>query len=77
MKVTKTSLILDALIAGDRLTHLKAIAYGTYRLADVVYRLRRKGYPIVATNKTDSKGTLFTEYHIPAMYRAVFNRQAA
>jgi len=77
MKVTKTSLILDALLAGDRLTHLKAIAYGTYRLADVVYRLRRKGYQIVATDKTDSSGTPFTEYHIPAEYREVYNRQAA
>jgi len=61
---TKTDLIRNALERGDRLTHLKAIAYGTYRLADVVYRLKKQGMDIVTETKTDSAGTKFAEYHI-------------
>lgn len=72
--MTKTERVYNALLSGDRLTHLKALAYGTYRLADVVYRLRGKGVHIVATDRVDSDGTRFTEYYIP---EAVDNRDAA
>ena len=64
--MTKTELIADALKRGDKLTHLKAIAYGTYRLADVIYRLKKRGMNIVTETKTDSAGTKFAEYSIAA-----------
>jgi hypothetical protein len=72
--MTKTERVLNALLAGDHLTHLKALAYGTYRLADVVYRLRRQGYNIVTLDRVDSDGTRYTEYFIP---EAANNRAAA
>lgn len=65
MNKTKTAAILQALLNGDKLTHLKAIAYGTHRLAAVVHRLRGQGFNIQKTTKTDSNGTRFAEYFIP------------
>ena len=62
---TKQARILTALQNGDRLTHLKAIAYGTYRLAAIVHRLRGHGINIEADTKTDGNGTRFAEYYIP------------
>jgi hypothetical protein len=61
---TKQARILSALEAGDRMTHLKAIAYGTYRLAAVVHRLRALGYTINVDTKTDVNGTRFAEYYM-------------
>lgn len=61
---TKTQLIQEALERGDRLTHLKAIAYGTYRLADVIFRLKKKGLDIRTETKTDGAGTQFAEYSL-------------
>jgi len=62
--MSKTQLIKEALQRGDRLTHLKAIAYGTYRLADVIFRLKKKGMNIVTETKTDGAGTKFAEYYL-------------
>ena len=64
--ITKTELIRRALENGDRLTHLKGLAYGTYRLADVIYRLKKKGLNIQTDYKVDSNGTEYAEYRLAA-----------
>ena len=61
---SKTSKILAALQAGDKLTHLKALAYGTHRLAAIIYNLRKAGYNIISTLKHDVNGTPYTEYSL-------------
>lgn len=74
--MTKTQKVLNALLSGDHMTHLKALAYGTYRLADVVFRLRNKGFIIRAEDHVDADGTRYTSYYIPEPL-LVFNRELA
>jgi hypothetical protein len=75
--MTKTQKVLNALLSGDHMTHLKALAYGTYRLADVVFRLRGKGFVIRAEDHVDADGTRYTSYYIPAEYLDFSRRLAA
>ena len=63
-RVTKTEMIRRALENGDRLTHLKGLAYGTYRLADVIYRLKKQGMRIITDYKLDCNGTEYAEYRL-------------
>lgn len=62
--MSKKAKIYAALKRGERLTHLKALAYGTHRLAAYVHMLRKDGVTIVSDSKTDGNGTAFTEYHL-------------
>jgi len=64
MSMNKTDMIRAAFYRGEHLTHLKAIAYGTYRLADVVFRLKKQGMNIVTEIKHDGTGEKFAEYHL-------------
>lgn len=61
----KIDIIEKAFKAGEKLTHLKALAYNTHRLAHFVNVLRNKrGLNIISTVKEDFGGTKFTEYHL-------------
>lgn len=70
---TKTNAIRNALMNGDRLTHMKALAYGTHRLAAVVFRLKKQGMDIRVTTKRDSNGMPFAEYYVPRVSEAGLN----
>lgn len=67
---SKTAAIRSALLKGDRLTHMKALAYGTHRLAAVIYDLRKQGMVINAVEKRDSNGTRYAEYSCPTVRAA-------
>jgi hypothetical protein len=76
MKVnTKKFAIYSALLRGERLTAYKALAYGTMRLAAVVFALRAEGYNIKREDREDGNGVLFTEYHLVSGVAA--NKQLA
>lgn len=62
--MSKTTTIKRALQSGEKLTHLKALAYGTHRLAAIIYNLRKQGYNIVTKIRHDSNGTEFAEYSL-------------
>ena len=62
MNRTKLSMILEAFQHGNKLTHLKALAFRTHRLAHFVNVLRQRGWNIISTVKCDGTGTQFTEY---------------
>ena len=64
MNRTKLSMILEAFQNGDKLTHLKALAFRTHRLAHFVNVLRQRGWNIISTVKCDGTGTQFTEYFL-------------
>ena len=77
MKTTKTQAIRNALENGDRPTHMKALAYGTHRLAAVIHRLRKQGMDITATVKEDANGARFTEYALtPQRFAESYNLAA-
>lgn len=59
---TKKYAILMAFQRGEKLTAYKALAYGTMRLAAVVFALRAEGYNISREDREDGNGVLFTEY---------------
>lgn len=61
---SKTAAIRSALLKGDRLTHMKALAYGTHRLAAIIFNLRKQGVNVQTTVKRDSNGTRYTEYFV-------------
>lgn len=42
------------------------VVYGVYRLSDVIFRLRHRGYRIATTMKRDDKGRRYAEYHLLA-----------
>jgi len=69
-KNTKKYAILMAFERGERLTALKAIAYGTMRLAAYVHALRAEGYNIQREDRNDGNGVLFTEYHLDSSVAA-------
>jgi hypothetical protein len=61
---TATTKILEALKRGDRITGLDALRkWGTYRLAGIIYNLRRAGHPIVTDMKQHGKIT-YAEYYL-------------
>jgi hypothetical protein len=62
---TKIAAIRDAFLRGEKLTPLKAMAYGTQRLPEYVRKLRNYGYDVKVTYKTDGRGVQFAEYFIP------------
>jgi hypothetical protein len=66
MKRYKIDIILEAFQSGEHLTHLKALAYNTHRLAHFVNVLRKRGWNIISTERIDHGGTKYTEYHMPA-----------
>lgn len=74
---SKINAIRTALLAGDRLTHMKALAYGTHRLAAVIYDLRKQGLPIDVTEKRDTNNTRFVEYSVSEEYRNRARNSAA
>ena len=59
----KIDLIKKAFESGEKLTHLKALAYNTHRLAHFVHVLRKRGMDITSVVKQDFGGTEYTEYH--------------
>ena len=64
MKKYKIDVILEAFQNGEKLTHLKALAYNTHRLAHFVNVLRKRGWNIISVQKEDIGGTKFTEYYL-------------
>ena len=61
---TATTQILDALKRGERITGLHALReWGTYRLAGIIYNLRRAGHPIV-TDMKQSGRVKYAEYYL-------------
>lgn len=62
---TKTEAIRQSLLNGDRLTVMKALAYGTTRLPAVVFALRKTGMNIAVVTKRDTNGVRFAEYYLP------------
>ena len=65
-KLYKIDVILEAFQSGETLTHLKALAYNTHRLAHFVNVLRSRGWNIVSVKKEDRGGTRYTEYFLDA-----------
>lgn len=69
---TRTEQVIDHLIRVGRITDATARAqYGSFRLADAIYRLRRerndlvpKGQAILTVNREDVNGTPFAEYRL-------------
>lgn len=67
---TKTDYILNDLLRGRTMTHHKAQAYGTYRLAAYVHRLRKLGYRIDSRTAVAGDGIRYTEYFMPNQFTA-------
>ena len=63
--MSKIDSIANALTRGEKLTHLKALAYNTHRLAVFIHTLRKRGWNIVSETKIDGGGTKYTEYYLP------------
>lgn len=61
---TKIDMILEAFQSGDKLTHLKALAFRTHRLAHFVNVLRKRGWNIITEQKQDGTGTKYAEYYL-------------
>jgi hypothetical protein len=62
---SKTSRILGEFMKGRDLTSLESIGvFGVYRLADVVFKLRKRGYPIVTELKKDPNGSEYANYRL-------------
>ena len=69
---TRPQQVIDHLIAVGRITDATARAqYGSFRLADAVYRLRGRmrrlvpeGFKVITVERTDVNGTLFAEYRL-------------
>jgi hypothetical protein len=62
---SKTSRILGEFMKGRDLTSLESIGvFGVYRLADVVFKLRNRGYPIVTELKKDPNGSEYANYRL-------------
>jgi len=60
---SKKRRILNDLMSGATMTPLKAMAYGTHRLAAVIHELKNlNGFVIQASERYDGNGTLYTEY---------------
>jgi hypothetical protein len=78
---TKKARILNDLMNGYTMTPMKAMAYGTHRLAAIIHELRNlNGFTIAATERHDGAGTLYTEYRMPEGARldaVAYNRRAA
>jgi hypothetical protein len=68
--MTKQQHILNALLSGTRMTHLKALAYSTHRLAAHIFELRKKGYPIQVEERRDDNNVRFAEYFFTDSYLA-------
>ena len=61
---TATNQILDALKRGERITGLDALnVWGAYRLAGIIYNLRRAGYPIATEMKQNGR-TKYAQYYL-------------
>ena len=64
MKKSKKDRILDYLRGGYSITPLEAWKiFGLYRLADVVYRLKKEGWDIKTEDVTES-GATFARYKL-------------
>lgn len=62
---SKTSRILSAFLGGHKLTNLTALGqYGLYRLSDVVFKLRKRGVPILTIERKDVNDVAFAEYRL-------------
>jgi hypothetical protein len=72
IRPTRPQQVIDHLIAVGRITDATARAqYGSFRLADAIYRLRGRlgrlvpaGFKIITVERTDVNGTLFAEYRL-------------
>jgi hypothetical protein len=61
--MTQETFVLTLLRAGVAITPAKALAeYNIWRLADVIYKLRYKGYNIRCTIKKSFSGKRYAEY---------------
>lgn len=57
--------ILSHLKAGKNITQLKAShVYHVANLPDVIFRLRKRGYPITTTVETDESGSKYASYRL-------------
>lgn len=64
MKTTQKKAILEHLKRMP-ITPLEALKYyGCFRLADVVFRLKKEGYDIITNIVGDVDGKHYAEYHI-------------
>ena len=65
---TKTKNILNHFKSGRSLTHIECEhLFGTYRLADVVHRLRKKGYGIKTELSRDVNGCTYSKYRLETL----------
>lgn len=58
------TIILTHLRRKGSISQAVASTYGVNRLADVVWKLRRKGLPIKSTVKYDGRGVGFVAYRL-------------
>lgn len=62
-QTSAASRISSYFAAGNTLSPLEALSsFGSFRLADVVLKLRKKGRPILTRIKTDPNGKHYAEY---------------
>lgn len=52
--------------SGASLTHLEALAYGIWSLSSRASEIKRAGYPIQSTLKTDAFGKRYASYSLAA-----------
>lgn len=70
--LTKPRIVIDHLKGIGRITDATArAAYGSFRLADAIYRLRNEaaalvptGMKIITRNRQDAVGNIFAEYRL-------------
>ena len=73
---SKKARILDALIGGAHLTPMKALAYGTHRLAAVIHELvNLNGFAIDKRERHDITGTRYVEYKMSDASRSAALRE--
>lgn len=64
-KDSKTSKILAMLLKGEEVTNLKALGlFGAFRLSDIIFKLRNRGYPILCEAKKDVNGAEYGSYRL-------------
>ena len=64
-KVSQKKRILEYLKIGKRITPLVALnLFGCFRLADVVFRLKKDGYDITTKMVPNSSGKLYASYRL-------------
>ena len=62
---SQKDLVLSYLLMGKGITPMKALAeFNIFRLADVIYKLKKEGWPIGAEIKTSMTGKRYAEYKL-------------